>query len=540
MRYFLSIFQTVSVMFVVGLVAGCGGGSSDSDDSQNTTTTSGATFKGMPLYANELQTGQYQLTAMTDTAFYQLSEARQRWVADKLLATLYFGLPNKALSERIQSGAFISGLLAELSDTQNDVAAAEARLEDSGSEGDEEFNFSDSPSGTEEISKMLARFYVLPKLDKHYFENWAAYVLSSNIMFSPAYELASSHPPNIERVYASLVRSLKDDYSIQYTTYNHMISDDNWRRFRSPEDNGREMMEIFLFDFDDNHVPIAGQALKNWRLDRDHDTLVIGLNENTEPLSLFGQTLYNGHDFYSGLVRSSDFIPGVTRRLVDVYFPTFSEAEKNSVVNQIVASNPASWADILKQIVFSNTYLLQSDKPKSAEEVFYSLAKKMSFEHRRGFFSNFARSLTTMNQASMKYKLGNFLEVPLDTQSFSTYHKFVRENLLIRYRSTWSSGWVDEALLANDVFADIAAYEHTLMLETLVKHLFLTTVARLPSEAELTLFKNHMIQADEDLYVSGFRLFRDDGQLDDRRNAAITILDYASRLSDTYRFRKVQ
>jgi len=87
-----------------------------------------------------------------------------------------------------------------------------------------------------------------------------------------------------------MVRNLQDDSTMAYSTYLHMISSDNWRRFRSPEDNGREMMEIYTLMFDDSKVPIAGKALQNWKLDRDNDTLVIGLNENTQELSLFNTT----------------------------------------------------------------------------------------------------------------------------------------------------------------------------------------------------------------------------------------------------------
>jgi hypothetical protein len=377
-------------------------------------------------------------------------------------------------------------------------------------------------------------------LDKHYIDYWSAYVLSSTIMFSPAYELASSHTPNIDRVYGELVRNFRDETTAKYSTFMHMISDDNWRRFRSPEDNGREMMEIYLLDFDDTHVPIAGQALKNWKLDRDNDTLVVGLDENMQPLKLFGTTITNGYDFYRELAKSADFDKGVTSRLVDVYFPTFSSSKKSSIVSKIVSSNPKTWQDILLQIVFSKEYLLNSDKPKSAEELFYSLSKKIHFQHRRGFFSNFARALAEMNQAPMKYKLGKYSEVPLDTQSFLTYHKFIREGVLIRYRNEWSSGWLPEKLISNELFEGISAYECQMMLDTLTDHLFLSTIARTAGEEEKKLFRSHMLEADG-TYGEDFELFRTgDDPLKERKRAAVVILDYISRLSETYRFKKVQ
>jgi len=299
-------------------------------------------------------------------------------------------------------------------------------------------------------------------------------------------------------------------------------------------------MEIYLLDFDDTHVPIAGQTLKNWKLDRDNDTLVVGLDENTQPLQLFGTTIINGFDFYRELAKSGNFNKGVTRRLVDVYFPTFSSAGKSSLIASIVSSNPNTWQDILLQIVFSKAYLLDSDKPKSAEELFYSLAKKIHFQHHRGFFSRFAQALTEMNQASMKYKLGKYTEVPLDTQSFITYHKFIRESVFIRSKNDWSSGWVAEELINDELFEGISAYEYQEILDTLIDHLFLSSIARIASEEEKELFRSHMLQ-DDGTYNGDFELFKtSENPLDERIRATITIMDYISRLSQTYRFEKAQ
>ena len=57
-------------------------------------------------------------------------------------------------------------------------------------------------------------------------------------------------------------------------------------------------------------VPLAAKALKNWKLDRRSNTLMIGLDENTEPIDdLFaGTTIVNGTDFYSALVLQSNFL----------------------------------------------------------------------------------------------------------------------------------------------------------------------------------------------------------------------------------------
>lgn len=557
-------FSAVCLVCAFGgslLLSGCGGGSEQSNpatgasspDSSQSSNSSGSTppnsagssqpvkygyqHKGVVQYAAPLATANYQLTPMTDSRFNQLSAEQRLWVADKLLTTMFYGMPIKQLQTEIESGAFISRVQAKLAKTVNPVAELETQLNDTGPD-DETFNFYDSNGGAAEVAKILARFYLYPELDQAYLQHWMAYVLTSNIMFSPAYELASSHAPNVDRVYNRLVRNMRDEATMGYSTYLHMTSDDNWRRFRSPEDNGREMMEIYLFDFDDTHVPIAGKALKNWRLDRDHDTLVIGLDENEEPLSLFNTTIYNGDDFYSALVQDSAFIPGLSRRLVEVYFSTMTKAQQDDIVAKLVASQPKRWQDLLLQIVMSEAYLLNADKPKSAEEVFLSNAKKLQFQHNRGFFPYFASYLTKMNQASMRYKLGKYSEVPLDTQSFITYHKFVREQLLLRYKASWSSGWSVETLAPDSLFSDVSAFEYSQMVETLIRSVFLTVIARPPTDAELTMLRDHMIKPNGK-YESPFRIFNDNDDTSGRLRTILTTMEYLSRLTETYRFKKV-
>lgn len=76
------------------------------------------------------------------------------------------------------------------------------------------------------------------------------------------------------------------------------------------------------------------------------------------------------------------------------------------------------------------------------------------------------------------------------------------------------------------------------MVEKLVNYLFKSAIARLPNEAEMLLFKQHFLN-DEGSYVNYFRLFKDNGSLNERRNAAVTIFEYISRLTEVYRFKKV-
>ncbi len=393
-------------------------------------------------------------------------------------------------------------------------------------------------------------------LDSYFLKNWVAYILTQTIMFSPAYELESTHTPNISRVYNRIVTMLNVDSGMRYIAYVHMMSEDNWRRFRSPEDNGREMLEIFTLDQDDKHVPIAGQALKNWKLNTDSDTLEVSLNQNTQPLQLFGTTIYNGDDFYRELAKSDAFTKGVTKRLVDFFFPETGDTKKQQIIDILVASKPETWQDILLQIVFSEEYLLHTYRAKSAEETFYSLAKKMNYKHRKSTIAYFKDGLEEMHQATMKYKLGKLERVPLDTLSFSYYHKFIREQILLRRSNpdaindydSWSrSGWSD-SFIANDNF-NLDSNSDISSLDTFVNYLFKAIIAREATNEELKLFRDHMIESRDgkQLFRYEFNLFSTYDDIErqtirreeHKRNIAFIVLDYISRLDMTYTQREV-
>jgi hypothetical protein len=340
------------------------------------------------------------------------------------------------------------------------------------------------------------------------------------------------------------VRNLQNNVTLSYGTYLHLIGSDNWRRFRSPEDNGREMLEIFALDFDDKKVPLAAKALQNWKLDSDSDTLVIGLNQNTTPLSIFGQTVYDGFDFYRALVTSKAFQSGVISRIVDFYFTKSNAKTKKEIGAKLLDSKPQSWHDIIVQILFSKAYLLESSQPKSAEETFFSLAKKMDYKHYNYTFVNFAKSLQSMHQASMKYKLGKLKRVPLDTLSFIHYHQYIRKEMMIahvepkkqnNYTGYGSHGW--QSSFISDARINAQASDPKSTLHALVNHLFESTIARKANAKEMALFEKHFLTSTygKPGFVSGLNL----ANSEQRANGAVIILDYISQLDALYYYKKV-
>jgi len=493
-------------------------------------------YEDLCYYQNNMDIDSYKLDRLTDDEFNKLSKENRYIVANKILTTLFYGYPKNILEEKIESGDFISSLVRDLNSYKNNIYAVEEYIRD------KNYFYQDS---LKEVNRILSRFFAMEKLDRYFFNNWISYILTQTIMFTPAYELETTHSPNITTVYSRIVKLLEESATMQFITYEHMTSSENWRRFRSPEDNGREMLEIFTLDFNDSDVPIAGKALQNWKLDRDNDTLVIDLNENRDPLTLFSTTIYNGYDFYLELVKSSEFTYGATSRLVDFFFLDMDGVKKDKITQKIIGSNPATWQDILLQIILSKEYLLNSTREKSAEELYYSLLRKMSYKHKKSSFNTLRYYLEDMHQASLKYKLGKLDRVPLDTLSFANYHKFIREHVVMRrlnpekkdnYDDWDSYGWRDEFI--NRDFFDLDEENHEKTLESFLNYIFTVMIYRLPQKRELEFFKSHMLQTKDGKlqFLNRFNPFVDNSR---DRNITILVLDYISRLEELYRFKGV-
>ena len=511
---------------------GNSGGGSGEDDTK---------LYGISLYAKPLNYSQYALAALSDSEFNALSTEKRYQVALKLYATFFYGTTYSQISESIESGTFISQT-QEKFDQENDISditAVEAQI----------LNYQGWGDG-KVMAPMLARLFHLPP-GREYLNRWTAYILTQTILFSPAFELDTVYVTDASSVYHSLMKDFDDTLSLQWVTFKHMITNENWRRFRSPEDNGREMLEIFLMDFNDSHVPMAAKALQNWQLDRQTNTLVITPNENTEPITdLFkGTTVINGTDFYSTLVLQPNFLTTVSSRLVDIYFPNHTETQKTSIVRQLVSNQPTSWKGLLKQIVYSKEYLLNSQKTRTFEETFFPIAKTLGWHPHTYSFHLAYDLLNKMHQSTMSYKLGRKNEVPLDSQSFAWLHKTVREFVMINTEEntdfqSWDDGWS-----AKEIFRVLPQEANTKekIAEHIVHTLFISIIGRDANSNETQFFKDMIDSSKYDSVT--FRNFRgvsfignNDPEADllQRGNYANIILDYLSRLSSTYTFDAVQ
>ena len=497
-----------AVMIVASLAfAACGGGGGDSSRSNESSDIPVVEYTVSPL-------------ALSEESFSMMSALDQYAIANKLMSALYKGIPAERWFE-------LSGGLEPLAARNNPPGLDQIRLDlgtwladpDAAAERvDQKYEFYDEKKA---LQYPLALLYETP-LSRDYFILWMAYRLANTILFSPALELATCDYEDIQNVFERLVRMMTDEREIRDIVYAHMISQENWRRFRSPEDNTREMMEIFLGRFIDEEVPRAALACQNWSLsDKPQGyRLLIGDEENDEPQAILDTSVTTCTEFYRAVADHADLIPAITTKLVNLLVMDASDETKQQMVATILALDPRQFEDIFIPILFSHEFLLDSERPGRLEERFFNIAHRISWWAGARFFKDINPpwtssypTLSNMRQAAFTYKLGRFPGVPLDTLSFSYFHKALREKLLLDRRSDPSKvndgGWQMDFIEADIPEPDFVSY------------LFLSVISRLPTTVEADTLD---------------QIFEDRGYTrpDQRRHRAYIVLDYLSRLSEIY------
>jgi len=506
-------YRSIIYVLLVGfLVIGCSSDSSKLDEYNNVENTSSSVNKS--INAKILNKSEYTLSPISDAEFNALSYENKLLVAYKIYTALLSGVAKYELDKKIESNTFISDLHATLMSPNSDLYSIEEIIDNK--------DYSSLPRNyTRE--RIFARLFNM-KLGYHYVNRLSAYLLTQNIMFSPAYELNSVDGADISNVYNKLVRQMDKNISIENITYDHMMSDDNWKRFRSPEDNSREMLELFLYDKNDSKVPLAAKTLQNWKLETRSKELMVGLNVNNEPIEMFDTIITTGDDFYKELVLYKDFKPSVIRRLVEVYFTDFSSQRVDELVAQIKRSNPERFQDILLQIIFSKAFIFEVQRVKTFEEAVFSMGKKISFYAGRNFFGYMRDAIDKSNQGSMKYKLGRSKNVPIDSLSFSNYYKFMRERILndLRYNQMhdWDNGW--EAEFINNESTNFDT------LDEFIDYLFIASVQRHPTADELDALHDFCVNE---------KNYGNIATTNNKEAVAIIVLEYISRLTEVYTYK---
>ncbi|WP_457592699.1 hypothetical protein [Hydrogenimonas sp.] len=526
---FMVLVSSMSLLFSTG----CGTGSSENE------AGSGSSF-APPVPASG------SLEALDDDSFNRLSENDKIYVANKLYNTLYKGKSLGEIKGEVATGSFISDFRNTLYSKSVQQPDLDKIVKDTyviplgkrfGDPLSEKFN---------SIYTEIASTLYYTKLSRSYYDEWMTYVLNQTILFSPAWEVESVHPfPELIRSnYDRIKREIAADHSVKTIAYNHMVSKENWARFRSPEDNGREMLEIWLYDFNDLHVPLAARALRNWKWvvkyeavsDTINDSVYYFYNDtnnademNTEAIDLLGTTITTGEDFYKAVVDHEDFLPGVVMRLVNLFFPDFTESRRQEIVDAIMETKPTTFREIFDQIIFSRTYLFESTRVKSYEEIFMGLSQKLGIEPPGEIFNVFHATgrgveqggLAISKQRAFTYKLGRSDRVPSDSDSIIRLHQNIRAAVFLNRRGDkgWSSGLLwpryDSSTLKsflNGMFLDIVGRSMTPDEEE--------TLAAIAKDAGIEDPNAH----------SGWN----------RLPLTLMTFDYFSRLSEIYIYRKVE
>jgi len=482
---------------------------------------------------------------LTPEEYNQLTYDKQYKVANKLLGTVYKGVSaseffDLSAGTRQEDGRSVLKLnpeyhgfletaaekLGRRVNTLKELEEAESRIQDPA------MHLIDRSEMQRVTGTPLVEMFELP-VSRDHFERWIAYTLANTILFSPAGELETTTAFDVKRLYRRLLRDLEANASIAQVVFNHENSLENWRRFRSPEDNTREMIEIYMGLFDrDGDVPKASKACQNRYLAPQNASEPYAL-ETDGPLNREPQLIFEGvvgtpggiwvtscEDFNEAVANHPLVVPRMVTVLVDRFFPSDSATKRASISQSIIESGPDTFQEIFAAILFSREYLMNGVRPLSYEEVMLNLAGRLQGQPGRDYFESITalngsnKTLVSMGQPAMQLKLGRWKDQPLDTLSFAFFHKSVREDIML---GSGSSRAIRRATSLIDDAAELSASDY-------LDYLFLSVVDRFPTTEEQAVFLND---------VDGVLL----GQ--NRANQAIIVFDYLSRLSQTYMHSRV-
>ena len=468
---------------------------------------------------------------LTDAEYMALSPEQKYAVTNKLLTTLYKGVSVDDFFN-LRQGLDQPVLLEDVNHLEQVKAQLSAPMQNFGDTINlvyDKYLYNESMQRNTRAAPM-AILQEFP-LSKEYYHRWMAYILMNTILFSPAYELDSVDHTDVEAVFnTQLVDALDQGEDIRTIVYNHVISQENWRRFRSPEDNTREMMEIYLKRFRDDEVPLAAIACKNWYLtdDREGYQLRKGANINTEPQTLLDRNdIVSCEDFYHALANHQQLIPTITSRLVDVFFAGEPASKRAAIADNIAATQPSRFEQIFEAILFSKEYLFNTSRTKSYEETLYGTGSRIHWYAWYYMFHDINDNnpgssrpdLSEIRQANMKYKLGRANEVPTDSLALAYYHKSIRDRLMLDRRystdpgNTGDGGWATSFISPDDGNVD------ALSDDDYIHYLMLSTVGRKANPTELAALR---------------QIINDNGYQNSRTNQAWIVMDYASRLTELY------
>lgn len=370
-------------------------------------------------------------------------------------------------------------------------------------------------------------------LDAHYFTLWTSYTLMQTILFSSSSEVDSVYPfpEMILTKYRALNRQIEAHQTIAQIVNAHMKSVQNWARFRSPEDNAREMLEIWLHDYEDADVPLGAQALSHcfFKVRYGHITRYdfSCSAKATNAVVLRGKTLKSADDFFSMIVRDKNFLPTLSLRLINYFFPEMSQKNREALHKELVKMQPKTFTQLFEIILFSQAYLLDNSRYKRFEELLFPLLQTLHFKlddpRNRRFIFMRLKGLNASNQPAFAYKLGRPDAVPTDSVSLNAVQQYVRNIMLFNAQP---AKLMKKYPIAHNGW-DIDAFcerEKKLEREDYISHLLELFIAR-------PLLKQERLTIDA--------LFSEQYPFVYCKELTLATLDYLSYLEEFYRFTKV-
>jgi len=408
---------------------------------------------------------------LSQSEFDNLTATDQYMVANKALSTMYRGVAvdeffdlSKGLENpEVSQTDFINTLQTQLQ-TSMSSAQLTAAYNDT-------FGVSDSPA-TEVDESIPARFTSLDDdhphqrymarmqnypISRDQFVTWMSYFLANTIMFSPAREMDSTESQDITRVLGYLKLSLENSTPIRDVVRGWLNNLSRWRVSRSPENHALEMFELYLGIFnttpeEQQNTINGGIACSNWYLTDNNGGYQL-LPDPTRPdgagatVQVFGQYINSCDELYDVVAGHALLTTRVTRVIVNYFLDGSSSEAKAALVEDIVSESPTTFDDIFLSVIFSKSFLLNNQRPKTFEENAFGFLNSMHYtprNTRNGYLkSSVLRyvldstnnsapvAVHNMGWAAMDYKIGRTPFLPMDVLSFATYHKGIREYVLM-------------------------------------------------------------------------------------------------------------
>ena len=397
---------------------------------------------------------------LSDAEFDALTVDEQYRVTNKLLATLYSGVPvadhhdlssGRALRSRRADAPTPASIRAALATKLDPLERERLDLEIVGDDAAVDEDGVSAPiepmfkfDGNRPKQMPLARMMHYPHSRERY-SQWMAWHLANTILFSPAEEIDSADVTDVQNLFRRLDLAISEGKGIREIIATHQRTVENWRRFRSPEDNTREMMEIYLGLFDnDAEVPLASQACQDLYLTDERDGYKLARTDfpNSENVLVLDRYVLDCNDFYDVVAGHPLVIPRVVGILVDHFHAGRTSEERLAITEAIAATKPVTFEDVFTAILFSRSYLLDTERLRSFEESYLSMAARLAWEPHHDVLMGMTSgrgglSRTRMDEmgwSAMSLKLGRTADVPSDALSVANHHKALRETLMLDQR----------------------------------------------------------------------------------------------------------